>query len=172
MEEILKLAGDAGMSKEQAEKATGGIMSLVKSSLESGDYSKILQSIPEIESLVAKHEEETTSRAGGNDLMGSAMSMMNSFGGSGSGGAGGQNAAAGGASSITGLLALLQGQGIGLQQLNSFMPMLTNLLKGKSGVDVSSILGVASPQAGQQPAAQQQSGGFSAGNLLGGMFGK
>jgi hypothetical protein len=168
MDPILKLAGDAGLTKDQGEAATGGIMSLVKSSLASGDYKKILDQIPEIGGLVTKHEEG--SRAAGGDsggLMGSAMSM---FGGGGASGGG----AAAGAGGVAGLLAMLEKQGIDASQVSAFMPQVASVVKSKCGVDIGSVLGVSSDgggnEGGDQPSADDLKA--SAGNAMGGLFGK
>jgi hypothetical protein len=59
MDQLLKMAADAGMTKEHGKAASGGIFSLVKKTLDSGDYNKILQKIPEIEGLVSEQSAIT-----------------------------------------------------------------------------------------------------------------
>jgi hypothetical protein len=63
MDQLLKMAADAGMTKEQGKAASGGIFSLVKKTLDSGDYNKILQKIPEIKGVVVSNHEESTKNA-------------------------------------------------------------------------------------------------------------
>ncbi|CAJ1946314.1 unnamed protein product [Cylindrotheca closterium] len=159
MDQLMKLAGDAGLSEEQGKTATGGIMSMVKQNLDSGSYQKIVQQVPEVEGLVKDSDKEAT--GGGGGLMGQAMGMM-----------GGSLGGAGQAGSIASLLTLMQSKGIGAEQMNAFMPQLAAFIKSKCGVDIGSQLGVsADGAAAPAPAA----GGFDAsklGGMMGGMFGK
>jgi hypothetical protein len=132
MDSLLKMAADAGMTQEQGEAATGGIFALIKKNLESGQYTQILEKIPEIDGLVNKHEEATRDAASGGGLMGSLTSALGS-----SSGAGG----------IAGLLAVLGKQGISAKSVNAFLPQIAPLVKKQCGIDISSILGVPSSSA-------------------------
>ena len=163
MDQILKLASNAGLTQEQGEATTGGIMSLVKKTLGSNDYKKILEKIPEIGGLVTKHEESTRDGGGEGDLMGSLMSSLGSSGGT--------------AGGVAGLLATLQKQGINANEVNKFMPQLASFVQKTCGVDVSSMLGFsASSTTGGDDTQQSQSTTddikASVGNVMGSLFGK
>jgi hypothetical protein len=165
MDQLLKMAADSGMTKEQGEAATGGIFSLVKKQLASGDYKKIVKMIPEVEGLVKEHETSTkaatTGGAGG--MIGSAMSA-----------AGGTADTAGGsAGGVASLLASLSSQGVTPKELNKFMPQVVSLVKTQSGVDIGKILGVsdATPSAGGT-AAPAKEGSTNPMSRFMGMFGK
>jgi hypothetical protein len=140
MDQLLKMAADSGMTKEQGEAATGGIFSLVKKGLGSGDFNKIVKMIPEVEGLIKEHETSTKAATGGaGDLVGSAMSAI----GGGKSGAGGSADTVGGtAGGVASLLATLSSQGISAKELNKFMPQVVSLVKTQAGVDISKILGV------------------------------
>jgi hypothetical protein len=160
MDQLMKLAGDAGLSEEQGKTATGGIMSMVKQNLDSGNYNKIVEQVPEVEGLVEESDKEAS--GGGGGLMGQAMGMM-----------GGSLGASGQAGSIASLLGLMQSKGIGAGQMNSFMPQLAAFVKEKCGVDIGSQLGVSAD--GAAAAAAPAAGGLDAsalGGMMGGMFGK
>lgn len=173
MDQILKLAGEAGLSEDQGKAATGGIMAMVKKALDSGDYKKILEQVPEVEGLVEQQERASTSESGGAaGMLGQAMSMFGNTGG-GSGAAG----SSGGAASIASLLAMMQKQGVGAREMNSFMPMLASFVKSQCGVDIGSMLGTggATTGASTTPSATGGSGAndlqASLGGMMGGMFG-
>lgn len=142
MDQLLKMAADSGMTKEQGEAATGGIFSLVKKELASGDFSKIAKKIPEIEGLIKKHEASTKDAAGSaGAAVGSAVSALGGKS-SGAGAGGSADTAGGSASAIASLLAMLSSQGITAKELNSFMPKVVSMVKSQAGVDISKILGV------------------------------
>jgi hypothetical protein len=157
MDQLLKMAGDAGMTQEQGKAATGGIMSLAKKTLDSGDFSKIIAKVPEIEGLVDKHDDNSSARAGGEEtsggdgggFMGSAMSIFSSSG----------------AGGVADLLASLQKQGISPKEMNAFMPQLSSFIKSQCGVDINSVLGLSDGDA-------SSAGGGGIGNAMGGLFGK
>jgi hypothetical protein len=130
MDSILKMAADAGMTKEQGEAATGGIFSLVKKNLESRQYKQILEKIPGLDGLVNKHEVASRDAASSGGLMGSLTSALESSGG--------------GAGGIAGLMAVLGKQGISANSVSSFLPQVAPLVQKQCGIDISSILGVPS----------------------------
>ena len=79
----------------------------------------------------------------------------------------------GSAGGIAGLLAMLQKQGVGAKEMNSFMPQIASFVKSQCGVDISSVLGIAggggdSGSAGAGGAADAQA---AVSNALGGLFG-
>jgi hypothetical protein len=92
------------------------------------------------------------------------------FGGGGASGGG----AAAGAGGVAGLLAMLEKQGIDASQVSAFMPQVASVVKSKCGVDIGSVLGVSSDgggnEGGDQPSADDLKA--SAGNAMGGLFGK
>jgi hypothetical protein len=161
MDQLLKLATDSGMTKEQGETATGGIFSMVKKTLESGHFDSITEKFPEIKGLVGKYEDDTraageSSGSGG----GLASSIMSSLGGSGG---------------IAGLMAQLSSKGVDASQVSKFLPEITSFVQKNCGVDIGSVLGGASADSGTAPAAEGASGGMDVGGMvgkLGGMFGK
>jgi hypothetical protein len=166
MDSILKMAADAGMTQEQGEAATGGIFSLVKKQLESGQFKQILEKIPEIDGLVDKHEVATKDAASSGGLMGSLTSAL----GSTESGAGG----------IAGLLAVLGKQGISAKSVTNFLPQIAPLVQKQCGIDISSILGVPSSSAASgsgtsgDASGDTTSGSDTASKLMGsamGMFG-
>jgi hypothetical protein len=170
MDQLLKMAADSGMTKEQGEAATGGIFSLVKKGLSSGDFSKITKMIPEVEGLIKEHETSTKDAGGAGDVVGSAMSAM----GGGKTGAGGSADTAGGsAGGIASLLASLSSKGVSAKELNKFMPQVVSMVKTQAGVDISKILGVsaATPSTGgtADPASSESKNPIS---RFMGMFGK
>jgi hypothetical protein len=136
MDQLLKMAADSGMTKEQGEAATGGIFSLVKKQLDSGDFNKIVKMIPEVEGLVKEHEtstKATTTDAGGaGGMLGSAMAAAGDKADTAGGSAGG----------IASLLASLSSKGVSAKEMNKFMPQVVTLVKTQSGVDIGKILGV------------------------------
>jgi hypothetical protein len=167
MDSILKMAADAGMTQEQGEAATGGIFSLVKKHLESGQYKQILEKIPEIDGLVNKHEVATKDVASSGGLMGSLTSALDS----GSSGAGG----------IAGLMAVLRKQGISAKSVSNFLPQVAPLVEKQCGIDISSILGLPSSSATSgsgtsgEASGDSASGSDTASKLMGsamGMFNK
>lgn len=170
MDALLKLATDAGMTAEQGEAATGGVFALAKKNLESGQYNKIIEKIPEIDGLVNSHEEKTRGDGASGSLM---SSVTGALGGAGSGGSGGASAGL----DIASLIAMLGKQGISAKQINSFLPTVAPLIKKQCGVDISSILGVSSGS-GTADATGGGTGDTAntmASNALGsamGMFGK
>mmetsp|Transcript_26327 Transcript_26327/g.47755 ORF Transcript_26327/g.47755 Transcript_26327/m.47755 type:complete len:153 (-) Transcript_26327:127-585(-) len=151
MDELLKLAGKAGMDKPQGEAATGGIMSLLQSKLAGGDFSKISEAIPVAEDLMKKQEGQKSDSGGG--MLGGAMAM---FGGGKSGG--------GKADSLASLTTMMASQGIDAKKFATFVPMVSEFIKKKCGVDVTSILG------GTTPATGGETGGMF--GKVGAMFGK
>jgi hypothetical protein len=171
MDQLLKMAADSGMTKEQGEAATGGIFSLVKKGLDSGDFSKIVKKIPEVEGLIKEHETSTKAAGtgGAGDLVGSAMSAI---GGGKSGAGGSADTAGGSAGGIASLLASLSSKGVSAKELNKFMPQVVSLVKTQAGVDISKILGVsATPSTGgtADPASAESKNPMS---RFMGMFGK
>ena len=173
MDQIIKVASNIGLSKEQCEAATGGIMSLAKNTLGAENYKKITEKIPEVDELVKKHEDGSrdATSSGGGGLLGQAMGML------GKADSGGTAGTAGG---VAGLLAMLQKQGIDAKEVNKFMPQLASIVKQQCGVDISSALGLpASSGSTGEGSSEQQSSVPSAddiktsvGNVMGGLFGK
>jgi hypothetical protein len=170
MDQLLKMAADSGMTKEQGQAATGGIFSLVKKGLDSGDFNKILKMIPEVEGLVQEHEKSTKAAAttGGGGLVGSAMTALGSNGAD-----DGAAAAGGSAGGIASLLAMLSSQGVSAKELNKFMPQVVSHVQTQCGVDISKILGVsgATPSTGGT-AAPAKAGSSNPIAAVMGMFGR
>ena len=164
MDDLLKLAQDAGMTQEQGETASGGLMSFLKDSMGEGDFNKVQEQMPGVEGAVEKYSSGDSGGGGGAaGLFGSAMSSFG-VGGSSSGG----GSAAGG---LPALLATLTSKGINPSMVQKFLPLVAPLIKSKCGIDVSKYLG------GGESTGAASSGSSSGGasNLMGqamGMFGK
>mmetsp|Transcript_23816 Transcript_23816/g.43238 ORF Transcript_23816/g.43238 Transcript_23816/m.43238 type:complete len:178 (-) Transcript_23816:200-733(-) len=176
MDEILKMAADSGMTKQQGEEATGGIFALVKKNISPEQYKQITSKIPQIDTLVNKEESGSTDRAGAG---GSVMSSLTSMASGGSGGAG-SNGGGGNTAALTALIGICGKYGISAKQVNAFLPQLVSLVKKECGVDIGSMLGLPSGSAtstggtagGSQPAG---GGGDAVSGMMSsamGMFGK
>lgn len=169
MDEILKMAADNGMTKQQGEEATGGIFALVKKNISPEQYKLITSKIPQIDTLVNKEESASTDRAGaGGSLMSSLTSMASGgSGGTGSSGDGGNTAA------LTALIGICGKYGISAKQVNAFLPQVVSLVKKECGVDIGSMLGLPSGSAtstgtGGTAGSSQPAGG--SGDAVSGMM--
>lgn len=149
MNDLLQLAGQAGMTPEQGKATTGGLLKLLQSQMDSGKFNQqILSNVPGAADAM-KNDAPSSSAGGGGaagGLMGSAMSMLGGGGGGssaagGTGGTGGSN----NVQSMTGLLASLAALGVTPAMVKKFLPLFSSYIKTQSGgVDVSSMLGGAS----------------------------
>jgi hypothetical protein len=160
MDQLLKMAADSGMTKEQGEAATGGIFSLVKKQLASGDFNKIVKMIPEVEGLVKEHETSTkaaTTEGGAGGMLGSAMAAAG-------------DTAGGSAGGIASLLSSLSSKGVTAKEMNKFMPQVVSLVKNQSGVDIGKILGVSGSTPSTGEAAAPEGSSSPIGRFMG-MFG-
>mmetsp|Transcript_12627 Transcript_12627/g.21030 ORF Transcript_12627/g.21030 Transcript_12627/m.21030 type:complete len:185 (-) Transcript_12627:80-634(-) len=155
MEDILKLATDCGMTKDQGEKTTGGIFSLLKNQLDAPQFKQMTDKIPGSEKLIddflksqggAATGEAGTAKKGGSALTG----LMGMFGEKKKPAEaaleGGDRTAAStstgsGVTSVTDLLGVLNKQGVSTSDATSFLPKLTKMIQDKAGVDVGSVLG-------------------------------
>jgi hypothetical protein len=147
MDQLLKMAADAGMTKEQGKAASGGIFSLVKKTLDSGDYNKILQKIPEIKGVVVSNHEESTKNAAASGQGGDgglAASTMSALGSSGAGGSAGGVAA---------LFTALSSKGVNAKELSAFIPQLTSFVQWQCGADIGKILRVSAAATAAEGAA-------------------
>jgi hypothetical protein len=165
---LLQVAEQAGMKPEDAKKASGGILELLKNNLKKEDFDKLLQKVPDASKLLEDHEDmktkaegSETTTGGSSDLMGMASSFLGGGGGGGEGGgkvadsttttstpaAGtGEGAASSSSStqqqiaSVTALMAFLGKQGISPQQVLAFIPKASAFFKAQ-GIDVGQVLG-------------------------------
>jgi hypothetical protein len=183
MDDLLKLAEDAGMNKEQAETATGGVLDFLQKHVSEDQFKEIGKCLGPVEDMINKYKSE---ESGGSKLVGSLMGSL-------SGGGGGQKqqdrAAAGaaesgdnkasGAGDLAGLLASLGSMGISPADVTKFLPKVVAFLK-KQNIDVADVLSMATGSTsggggeGGETSGQQASTG-GGGNPLGkimGMFGK
>mmetsp|Transcript_7062 Transcript_7062/g.14782 ORF Transcript_7062/g.14782 Transcript_7062/m.14782 type:complete len:181 (+) Transcript_7062:97-639(+) len=152
MNDILKLAKESGLSKEQGEVTTGGVFSLLKNNLDESQFKKITDSIPGSQKLMDQFVKGGSSSAspakkggGGGGALGGLMGMFGKKKKEETppeGGGGDRAAPApGDVSSVTDLMGMLGKQGVSAKDVTSFLPKLTDAVKTKSGVDVGSILG-------------------------------
>mmetsp|Transcript_7063 Transcript_7063/g.14784 ORF Transcript_7063/g.14784 Transcript_7063/m.14784 type:complete len:178 (+) Transcript_7063:97-630(+) len=149
MNDILKLAKESGLSKEQGEVTTGGVFSLLKNNLDESQFKKITDSIPGSQKLMDQFVKGSASPAkkggGGGGALGGLMGMFGKKKKEETppeGGGGDRAAPApGDVSSVTDLMGMLGKQGVSAKDVTSFLPKLTDAVKTKSGVDVGSILG-------------------------------
>lgn len=165
MEDILKIAQDSGMSQEQGETATGGLMAFVKNKIPADQFAQLSEKIPGLDGAVEKYgsSDKAASGGGAGGMFGGAMSSLTGGGGGGGGG---------GADSLPGLLTSLTSKGINPAQMQSFLPQVSTLCKEEFGVDISQYVGGAAAGGGDAAAS---SGGGGASDLMGsamGMFGK
>lgn len=116
MQQFIDLAvQQLGIGSEDAQTATGGIMSLLKDQLDGGQFEEVAAAIPGAEDLISKFGGESA----GGGLMGMASNLL-----------GGSGGALGGASAIAGILSKTN---LDAGQLSSFGDLLINYLKENIG---------------------------------------
>lgn len=163
MDQLLKLAQQAGMTEEQGKTAAGGIFGLLKSQLSEGQYAKLTSQFPEADALATQQQQRDGGSGGGGGvggLLGAAMGALDGDGAGGTQGGGGSGSGGGGATDIVGLLAKLAGKGITPQQIQKFLPLVAPHIQKMTGIDVSSMLGT--------PTAGDGAGGTAATSASGG----
>lgn len=143
MDQLMKLAKQAGMTEEQGKAATGGIFGLLKQQLSDENYSKISSQFPGADAAATEQDKDgKTDTSTGGGLFGAAMGAL-----------GGSGSAGGSAGGIAGLIAMLASKGVTPKQLQEFLPLAAPHIKKMTGVDVSSMLGTTPAAAAPTPAA-------------------
>jgi hypothetical protein len=135
MDQLLELATKAGMDPAQGQAASGGLLSLLKSTMAGQDFDKIATAIPGAETAVAEHDTAAAAApatvGGMAGIMGAAMST---FGGS-------------QGTSMAGLLTMLQSKGVDPGMMNKFMTSVAPMIQQQCGVDIIKTLGLPSASA-------------------------
>ena len=141
MDDVTQAANDVGMTAEQGETATGGVLSFLKDHL-SEDHFKMIESyIPGAEEKVQAYARGASGSAGGfGGMLGSAMSSLG--GGSSAGG-------------LAGLMAILASKGISPAMVQQFLSKVGPMIQQKCGIDVTTLLGnvTATPASASTPDA-------------------
>jgi hypothetical protein len=157
MEQLMKLAQQAGMTEEQGKTAIGGIFGLLKDHLSESNYSKLSKQFPEADAL-AKQDKAGVTDAGttsGGGLLGAAMGAVGGLQGAGAGGSSGN----GSTTDIINLLAKLAGKGVTPQQIEKFLPVVAPYIQKMTGVDVSKLLGTPTAPSGAATTTGEGGGG-------------
>lgn len=139
MDALLKKAETVGIPEKDAKSTIGGVLSFVKSKVSEEQYQMICEKVPGASDLVKETESSRaegtqTSGGGGGGLMGMASSLMSKMQQDG-----------GSVGSIPELMVFLKGAGVDEKQIAKYLPEITKVLKEKTGIDVSSMLGVSAP---------------------------
>lgn len=120
-----------GISQEDAEKATSGILSVLQSQSESGDFSSMLSKIGGAEQLMNKFDTGTNMGGESGGMMGNLMGAVSGMMGGGST-----------ASSLVGMAGLLSQLNLDSSQLGDLASMLFDFAKTNAGEGLTeSIMG-------------------------------
>jgi hypothetical protein len=132
MDQLLKLAEQAGMSKDQANKALAGVFGLLKNKLPAEQYKMVSDKFPEADGLVAEQTKSGGSDGAGDGDEGGLGGFM--------GAAMGALGAAEGSTNTASLMAMLAKAGIGPETFGNFVSTAAPKIKELTGVDVASML--------------------------------
>ena len=180
MDEVKQAADDVGMTPEQGETATGGVLSFLKDHLSEDHFKMIEAHIPGAEATVQKYVRGASEGGGFGGMLGGVMSSLG--GGSSAGG-------------LAGLMAVLASKGISPAMVQQFLTKIGPLIQQKCGIDITKFLGGAvaggtaastttpadsttsnpAPTSNESSAAASAPAGDTMSNLMGtamGMFGK
>ena len=121
---IAIITSQLGISREQGQNATGGILKVLQEKLDTSAFSDLLNQLPGAENLLSQAEAKPQGlSSGGGGLMGSLTSMAGSLLG-------------GGGDSMAARVAKTLGEsGIGLDKVGGFLTSLISYLKEKLGDD-------------------------------------
>lgn len=134
------------MDPAQGKAASGGILSVLKSSMEGQDFDKIVANIPGASTAVEEHEASTANDAPASGMAGMMGAAMSSLGGS-------QGA------SMAGLLTTLQNKGIDPGMMQKYMTSVAPMIQEKCGVDITKALGLPSSGGGGEASGQSGDAG-------------
>ena len=137
MNALLKKAQDVGISEKDAKSTLGGILSFIKTKVSAEQFETICSKVDGAAELVQETEStraqgaEDSGEGGGGGFMGMASSLMTKMQQDG-----------GSVDSIPELMTFLQGAGVDQKELSKNLPQVAKILKQKTGMDISSVLGV------------------------------
>ncbi|HYG61772.1 MAG TPA: DUF2780 domain-containing protein [Thermoanaerobaculia bacterium] len=166
MDDIIKtLAGQLGLSTEQAAGGAGAVINMIRDGIDANDFKKLATMVPEISGWMKAAPTAGDAGAGGGGILGQAGDLLGSLaGGAGGGAAGGVLGSLGGLAGLVGALGKL---GIDPETAAKFVPTLLQFLQSKAGADlVAKILA-------NVPALKNLGGAGGGGDLagmLGGLF--
>ena len=116
MDEILKtLAEHTGISVETARNALGAVVAFLKEHLPEGLSGQLMQSLPDAHGLATAYEANKGPEAGGG-LLGAITGLASKFFGE-------------GGTDATKVLGMLKQSGLSLDQIQTFLPKVIELIK-------------------------------------------
>ena len=144
MNALLKKAQEVGISEKDAKSTLGGILSFIKTKVSEEQFQTICSKIDGASELVQETEAtraqggDGTSEGGGEGggFMGMASSLMTKLQQDG-----------GSVDSIPELMTFLSGAGVDQKEIAKYLPEVAKILKQKTGMDISSVIGVPSASA-------------------------
>jgi len=113
---ISSVTSQLGISEDDAKKATGGILGLIKDNADSGDFSKLMDSLQGASEMTAS-AGSGTGRGGG--LLGKVTSALG-----------------GNVGNAAGVLGILSGSGLSADKAGSFVSLFINFAKEKAGPEL------------------------------------
>ena len=169
MDDIIKtLAGQLGLSTEQAAGGAGAVINLIKDGIDAEDFKKLASMVPEVSGWM-KAAPKAGAAAGaaaagaGGGLLEQAGDLLGALTGGGGGGAGGVLGSLG---DLSVLMSALGKLGIDPETAAKFVPTLLQFLHSKAGADLMGKILANIP-------ALKNLGGGGGGDLagmLGGLF--
>lgn len=126
MDDVKQAADDVGMTPEQGETATGGVLSFLKDHLSEEHFKMIEAHIPGAEATVQKYARGISEGGGFGGMFGGVMSSLG--GGSSAGG-------------LASLMAVLASKGISPSMVQQFLAKVGPLIQQKCGIDVTKFFG-------------------------------
>lgn len=106
-----------GVSKDQAEGATGALLNFARNKMGQADFQSIIEKIPGAEQWMAQAPSAENGESGGGGLMGSIGSMASSLGGS-----------LGSIGSLAGLTAVFSKLGLGPDSISGIVSTISGYL--------------------------------------------
>lgn len=175
MDDIIKtLAGQLGLSTEQAAGGAGAVINMIRDGIDANDFKKLATMVPEISGWMkaAPKAGDAAGGAGiggvggGGGLLEQAGDLLGSLtGGSGGGAGAGAGGVLGSLGGLAGLIGALGKLGIDPETAAKFVPTLLQFLQSKAG---SELLGKILANV---PALKNLGGAGGAGGDLGGLLG-
>lgn len=173
MDEIIKtLAGQLGLSTQQAAGGAGAVINLIKDGIDAEDFKKLASMVPEISGWMkaapkAGDAAGTATGAGGGGLLEEAGDLLGALTGGSDGGGGGAGGVLGSLGNLSVLMSALGKLGIDPETAAKFVPTLLQFLHSKAGADLMGKI------LANVPALKNLGGGGGGGDLagmLGGLF--
>jgi Protein of unknown function VcgC/VcgE (DUF2780) len=166
MDDIIKtLAGQLGLSTEQAAGGAGAVINMIKDGIDVNDFKKLASMVPEISGwMKAAPKPGDTAGGGGGGLLEQAGDLLGSLTGGGEGG--GLLGSLGG---LAGLMGALGKLGIDPETAAKFVPTLLQFLQSKAGSDLIGKI-LANVPALKNLGGGGEGGGPDLAGMLGGLF--